>query len=367
MKKNILLGFLFLTFTYPMHSQGCLPIRYIAGFGQFAQLGYLQSPDKWMMNISGRYFEAYQSFKGTTKILPLPPPGKRFINYNHTLNFSINKALENNWSLGVDVPIMWAASVGSPEHLSGERHSTKSFGVGDIRFTVRKWILKSTPTLKGNVELGLGIKFPTGNYQFQDYFYYDKSDPAAKKLAPVDPSIQLGDGGTGIITEVNAFYVFNKHLSIYANFFYLINPRDQNGVSNQHGNPMGSIPGDSLVYLSGMEVNSVPDNYTIRTGANYTFGKFVLTTGFRYEGAPAHDLFGQNDGLRRVGYIFSFEPGFQFKLKRGFLYSFYTLPLARATIQTVPDKVLSELSGSYSITPGRFANYLIFLGYAFTF
>jgi hypothetical protein len=367
MKKTILSGVLFIVISVSSNSQGCLPIRNIAGFGQFAQLGYLESPDKWMINISGRYFKAYQSFKGTTKVPAPHLKADRFTNVNRTLNISINKALENNWSLALDVPVYSNASIGKQEHKSGERHSTKAFGLGDIRFTVHKWILKHTPTRKGNIELGLGIKLPTGNYQYMDYFYYDPADPGAKKLAPVDPSIQLGDGGTGFTTEINAFYIFNNHLSLYGNFFYLINPRDQNGVSNQHGNPPANHV-DTLVFKSGMDVNSVPDNYTIRTGANYTFfDKLVLTTGFRYEGAPAHDLFGGNNGLRRVGHIFSFEPGLQFKLNRGFIYSFFTLPLARGTIKTVPDKVYSELSGSDYITMGRFANYLVFVGYAFTF
>jgi hypothetical protein len=349
-----------------MHSQGCLPIRNIAGFGQFAQLGYLQSPDKWMINISGRYFKAFQPINGTTKV-PIPDLAvDRFINLNRALNISINKALENDWSLALDIPMFSNESIGKQEHRSGVRHATKAFGLGDIRFTVLKWILKSTPTLKGNIELGLGIKFATGNYQFMDYFYNDPANPTARTLAPVDPSIQLGDGGTGITTQINAFYIFNKYLSLYGNFFYLISPRDQNGVSNQKG----IIPSkqlDTLAIKSGEDVNSVPDNYTMRAGANFTLGNLVLTTGFRFEGAPAHDLFGGNDGLRRVGHIFSFEPGLQFKFKKGLLYSFYTLPLARETVQTVPDKTYSALLGSKYISQGRFANYLIFVGYAFTF
>jgi hypothetical protein len=319
-----------------------------------------------MINISGRYFEAYQSINGTTK-LPVPPLTKdRFINYNRTLNISVNKALANDWSLALDVPLYSNESVGHQEHRSGERHATNSFGLGDIRFTVYKWILKSDPALKGNIELGLGIKLATGDYKFQDYFYNDPANPTVKTLAPVDPSIQLGDGGTGITTQINGYYVFNKFLSLYGNFFYLINPRDQNGVSNQKGIVL-STKADTLTHKSGMDVNSVPDNYTLRAGANFSIGKIVLTAGIRYEGAPSKDLFGGNSGLRRCGYIFSFEPGVQLKLKKGFLYAFYTLPLARETIQSVPDKTYSALLGSKWISQGRFANYLIFVGYAFMF
>ena len=40
------------------------------------------------------------------------------------------------------------------------------------------------------------------DYNFQDFFY--KAD-GTQVLGPVDQSIQLGDGGTGITLEANAF------------------------------------------------------------------------------------------------------------------------------------------------------------------
>jgi hypothetical protein len=68
-----------------------------------------------------------------------------------------------------------------------------------------------------------------------------------------------------------------------------------------------------------------------------------------------------------VGHIFSAEPGFQYKFKTSFLYSFVTLPLARATIETVPDERMAAITGMNSITPGHFANYIFYIGYTFTF
>jgi long-subunit fatty acid transport protein len=114
-------------------------------------------------------------------------------------------------------------------------------------------------------------------------------------------------------------------------------------------------------------VNSVPDNYTLRAGGNYTFDRLVFTAGIRYEGAPAYDLFGKNDGLRKVGHIFSVEPGIEYKFKTSFLYTFVTIPLSRATIQTVPDRRATEMTGTYTITGGDLAGVIFFFGYAFTF
>ena len=64
---------------------------------------------------------------------------------------------------------------------------------------------------KGNIQLVLGIKLLTGDYKYQDYFYRNDT---TKLLPAVNPSIQLGDGGTGIITELNAFYFLTKSISI---------------------------------------------------------------------------------------------------------------------------------------------------------
>ena len=224
-------------------------------------------------------------------------------------------------------------------------------------------MLNTNQPRKGNIQFGLGLKFPSGNYHSMDYFYYSKTDPSLKMLAPVNVAIQLGDGGTGITTELNAFYIFNKTISVYSNFFYLISPVDQNGVSNQ----IAGVPPNPVAIETTADVNSVPDNYTLRAGGNFTFQNLVLSAGVRYEGAPAYDLIGRDDGLRRVGHIFSVEPGIQYKFKTSILYFFVTIPLSRVTIQTVPDKRATEITGVYTITGGDLASQVFFLGYTFTF
>ncbi len=346
-------------------SQGCVAIRNITGFGQFAQLGYGQTPDKWSMDISNRYFEAFRFLDGKKNITPGNLSSGVTL-YEYTMNLELTRVLQNGWNMSLDLPILANESYGALEHASGDVHSTHAFGIGDIRFTVYKWLLNSAVARKGNIQFGLGIKFPTGNYQTQDYFYTSSSDKTYKELAPVNVAIQLGDGGTGITTQLNAYYIFNPKISIYGNFFYLISPKDVNGVASW---PPGLLPPDvaTLYHEATYDVNSVPDNYTLRGGANFTFDKFVITTGLRYEGAPAHDLIGKDDGLRRVGHIFSGEPGLQYKFQKSFLYAFVTIPIARATIETVPDERLAAITGMNSITPGHFANYVFFVGYTFTF
>ncbi|HXB28452.1 MAG TPA: hypothetical protein VNW49_01475 [Puia sp.] len=343
-------------------SQGCLAIRNLAGFGQFAALGYKENKNEWMLDINNRYFHATQSFKGNKNVTP-PDPSNGLSIYEYTMNFEISRILKNGWVLAMDLPFSANTISNKFEHGSGVYHTTSDFGVGDLRFTAYKWLLNINKPRKGNIQVGLGLKFPTGNYHSEDYFYYSKADPSLKMLAPVNPAIQLGDGGTGITTELNSFYIFNSSFSVYTNFFYLINPGDVNGVSNQFA---GATPNPVSVATTA-DVNSIPDNYTLRAGVNYTYKLLVFTAGLRYEGAPAHDLFGNDDGLRRAGHIFSIEPGVEYKFKTSFLYSFVTIPISRGTYQTVPDQRATKITGNYTITGGDFASLILFVGYAFTF
>ena len=365
MKKLVILSFIFATLVKDAASQGCVAIRNLAGFGQFAHLGFAQTSDQWMLDINNRYFEAWQFLQGKTDITPTDPNNSGNI-YEYTMNIGLSRLLKHGWSIALDMPISSNTVVSRGEHASGYRHATHAYGLGDIRFTVYKWLLYTETYQRGNIQFGFGIKFPTGNYHTEDYFYNDSTDPSAKVLAPVNPAIQLGDGGTGITVELNGYYIFSKAISVYGNFFYLINPKDQNGVATW---PPNCIPADylALQHQITADVNSVPDNYTMRGGASFTYNKWVGTAGLRFEGAPAHDLLGQNNGCRRVGYIFSVEPGVQYKLKKSFLYFFLGIPIDRASIETVPDQRSKQITGQYTITAGHFSKALVYIGYSFMF
>jgi hypothetical protein len=360
MKNKLLILAAHMLFSCAAFSQGCIAIRNISGFGQFAQLGYGQSADKWALDINNRYFQAFEVYSGKVR---QPEDGIHL--YEYTMNFELTRVLEKGWSVALDMPIAANSIASTLEHQSGVRHTTSDFGLGDMRFTVYKWLFNTTKLQRGNIQVGLGIKLPTGNYNYEDYFYYDPNNHAAKMLSPVNVAIQLGDGGTGITTELNGYYIFDRKFSIYGNFFYLINPRDVNGTYSLFPNAPADIA--TVAAATGTDVNSVPDAYTLRAGLDYTMDKLVGTLGIRYEGVPAYDLIGKSDGLRRVGHIFSIEPGLQYKFKKSFLYAFVTVPLARATVKAPTDGQTSEIIGSDFTTPGHFANYVLFLGYTFTF
>lgn len=353
--------FLSLCFGHSAYAQGCIAIRNLpAGFGQFASLGYSRTTDKWMLDMNNRYFESSTGFVGTKDL----GKDKNVTLYEFTTNLELTRLLSKGWSLSLDVPIA-SNTVAAPMNSSGIKHSSHAFGIGDMRLMVYKWVLSTDVFRKGNFQFGLGIKFPTGNFRSVDYWYYSDA-PVSVGLEPVNVAIQLGDGGTGIATQLNGYYIFNNIVSVYGDFFYLISPNNTTGVATW---PAGFLPPDqeALDKQTTNNVNSIPDNYSLSAGANITYKRLVLTAGLRYEGGPAHDLFGQNDGLRRVGHIFSIEPGLQFKFNRSILYFSVAIPVDRATLQTVPDQRQQAITGVSTTTGGHFADVLYYFGYTFTF
>ncbi len=184
MKKKLLIAAASVLFCYKVHSQGCIAIRNISGFGQFAQLGYGQSGDKWALDINNRYFNAFEVYSGKVR---QPDDGIHL--YEYMMNFELTRILDNGWSIALDMPISANSITSTLEHQSGVEHTTSDFGLGDMRFTVYKWLFNNQKLQRGNIQVGLGIKFPTGNYNYEDYFYYDPNNHAAKNAV----TCQCGD------------------------------------------------------------------------------------------------------------------------------------------------------------------------------
>ena len=162
------------------------------------------------MNINNRYFKSYKHFVGTIEQKEREENNTEVINHNYSVDFTATRSFNNRWSVSLNIPVISNTRSSLYEHggnALGEsgRHSTQSFGIGDIRVSAYRWLLDPARHRKGNIQAGLGIKLPTGDYKYQDYFY--KSD-GTTVLGPVDQSIQLGDGGTGITAELNGFYNF---------------------------------------------------------------------------------------------------------------------------------------------------------------
>ena len=111
-------------------------------------------------------------FYRAIKILPQKNLSSGVSLHEYTMNFELTRILNKGWSVTLNMPVVANEAKGALEHASGDYHVTHAYGIGDMRFTVFKWLLPVNVNQKGNIQFGLGIKFPTGNYQTQDYFLF---------------------------------------------------------------------------------------------------------------------------------------------------------------------------------------------------
>lgn len=358
MKKLILTSIASIVFSIYAHSQGCIIVRNITGLGQYNLTSNTFTSSSWQLSINDRYFKAYHDFKGT-KNLKTPAANQNVIK-SFSTDFDISHLLNRGWSLDLNLPVSANSRTSDLEHggLNTSRYTTRTFGVGDLQLTVFKWLLPINASQKGNIQLGLGIKLPTGDYRYQDYFHWNDT---TKVLAPVNASIQLGDGGTGIVTQFNTFYLFNKSINFYGNFYYLINPREQNGVPAS----LGGRPISATVVKAGGDEVSVPDIYSIRAGLNFDVNKWIFSAGIRDEGSPVDDLIGGSLGSRRAGYTLSAEPGIVYNFKRATLYTYVPFTVSHAIRQNLVDKNITKLTGVYTLSMGGSGDYQVFVGVQF--
>jgi hypothetical protein len=361
MKKFALLGIILLLLQRAANAQGCVAIR---STGSTCSMLSPQTAGGWRAGISYRYFKSYRHFVGTEEQKQREEQRTEVINWQHALNFELIRNFNGRWSMGLYIPVLANTRSSLYEHggnSAGDsgRHSTRSFGLGDVRIAAYRWLLDPAKSQKINVQVGLGLKFATGDYRYQDFFI---KSPTSKIPGPVDQSIQLGDGGTGFTAEVNGYYNFSHRLNVYSNLYYLLNPREQNAVSAARGETASSS-----AVLYGSSVMSVPDQYMIRAGANYVLNRLSFSAGIRHECIPSSDLVGGSSGFRRPGYVTSLEPGLNYELKNGALYVTGPVAIWRNRTQSFADKKRTAATGVYAHGDAAFADFAINLGFSFRF
>jgi hypothetical protein len=331
------------------YAQGCVAIKGTAGV-----CSRPTDAKGWELNINNRYFRSYKHFVGTIEQKIREEEGTNVINHSYEMDITATRIINSRWSLAVTLPIMDFSRSSLYEHDGKSRHTTHSFGIGDARFAAYRWMFDPKTSHKGNVQIGLGIKLPTGNFNYLDYFY-KKADSSV--LGPVDQSIQPGDGGTGITGEINAFYNFSHVVGVYANGFYLVNPREVNGTSTTRG----SVASASAKKYN-TDVMSVPDLYMWRAGAAAMVNQFTFSGGIRMEGLPSSDLIGGSRGFRRPGYIISAEPAVTYVAKKVSFNLAVPVAVSRNRTQSNADKRQSADTGTHKQGDAAFADYLVSVG-----
>ncbi|MCW3106263.1 MAG: hypothetical protein JWQ09_769, partial [Segetibacter sp.] len=337
------------------YAQGCVAIRSTGGY---CSMQHADS-SKWLLSINNRYFKSFRHFVGTEEQKQRQTLGNEVINHSIATDVAITRKIGSRWSFMLDMPILSNSRSSLYEHSNVGRFTTHSFGVGDMRIALYRWLWNPEKLYKGNLQVGLGVKLPTGAYNYQDYFRLTDS---TKRLGAVDQSIQLGDGGTGITLELNGFYNLSHSLSLYGNFYYLSNPREQNGVSTARG---GTASASAIA--NGSDVMSVPDQLMIRAGANFMVHNFTFSAGLREEVLPVEDLIGGSSGFRRPGRILTVEPGITYNFSKVNVFAYVPTAISRNRTQSVADRITTQRTGKFTQGDAAFADYSINIGASFRF
>lgn len=332
-----------------LQAQGCVAIR---GFSSCSgTIGNSFALMKGDLLIGGnfRHFKSFRHFRGDHEETHRVEEGTEVINKSSFLDLSLNYGLSNRLYATATLPFVFhdRSSMyehgGNPPNGLGERHTTQSRGLSDIRLGVGYWLVDPMKHSKTNYSVGLGVKLPTGKYDYTDVFYNQGEDRSENIESVVDQSIQPGDGGTGITLEIAGFHTLSEHFMLTNNFYYLSNPQETNGVLTRNGR----------------EEFSCPDQFAARIGLNYFNRQFAAYLGGRVEGVPSSDLIGSSAGYRRPGYVVSAEPGVSYSLGNMILSLNIPLALYRNRIQSYADKQRTLETGEYRIGDAAFANYLI--------
>jgi hypothetical protein len=299
-----LLGLLLLPSS--LFGQGCVIARGGGGAMITDSSGYLE-PKDWNVNVAYRWFESDRHFVGGQEQKHRQANGTQVINNSHFYDVSATYAWSKRLNTTLTFPFVSHNRSSLYEHLgnnSGQRFSTQSSGLGDMRLSASYWIINpNADHQRWNVSFGAGLKAPTGDYKARDIF--NRSSGPTERY--VDSSIQPGDGGWGYNLEMQGFFHIKGNLSAYANAFYLFNP-------------------EGRVEATGF---SIPDSYMARTGLDYRLERvkgLVLSLGARVEGVPGRDVFGNSRGSRRPGYSMAVEPGVTFS--KGRFTGTLTVPVA---------------------------------------
>lgn len=267
----------------------------------------------------------------------------------NSIDVQATYAFTARYSATLTVPLFYGDLSDKISH-DGTRHTTSASGLGDIRLVGNAWLLDPDRYKDGNISIGCGVKFPTGDDKASDTFY-KKTGP---EVRPVDQAIQPGDGGFGVQTELVAYQKVYERVYGYLSGFYLFNPRETNGAFTTTPYPFTG-PNAAVRPLS------VPDQYSARLGFSWIAWpeqSVTLSLGSRIDGIPPRDAIGGGGGFRRPGYAVYIEPGGSWTFWTKNTVNLFIPALVNANRQK---NLYDDLYGTHG--PGAFADFLVILSY----
>jgi len=268
-------------------AQGCAPSRYTS-----PSLGALGGGDgdiylsagTWQVGLGYRYVSSDQLIVGTGPRNDLAPGGNPSIVHSQSLTTNLVYGVSDRFSVAISAPI----SRGSLEltYADGQRHQNSSAGLGDVSVAANYWLRNAHPLQPGgNVAIGFGVKAPTGKNDVSGTFW--KADGTSVAF-PVNPPIELGDGGWGFILAVKSFRPVFERSYLYGGGTYIFNPKKTTDVVRSPGSTVHWAAPDTWDASAGVStLVSTPLGLSVNLGA------------LAY-GTPRRDVIGGRDDGQRL-------------------------------------------------------------------
>ena len=97
------------------NAQGCVAIRTVGGLNTMEHAGMMhmdstsKMPEqkKWEFNIAYRYFNSFRHFNGTIEQTQRVADGTEVRNFNRTIDLSLVRTINEQWSIGVALPLIY--------------------------------------------------------------------------------------------------------------------------------------------------------------------------------------------------------------------------------------------------------------------
>lgn len=272
--------------------QGCMPLKFLSPSLAGLQSAYLR-PHEWRIGLGIRRVSTDKMFLGDAAAPPaVLPGGQPLLLKLNSLDLSATYALTDRLSVTATVPLSYSSQ--SLVYPDGLRHRTGSGGIGDVNLIANLWVLDPGSHVNGNLYVGLGFKAPTGSFHSLGDVW-DSTGQVSR--APLPQTVQEGDGGFAILTQVQAYEQLFARASVYLSGDYSASLRQHTDVLWPQANALWAVP----------------DVYSLRAGLSYAavpeWG-LAVSAGWRVDGTTSKDLLhAAGDFYRHAGYTMYVEPG----------------------------------------------------------
>lgn len=313
---------------------------------------------KFQTSVAYRWLNSDRHFVGSEEQKQRKREGSQVINRSNFIDVAVTYAFNDRYSATLTLPFAShdrSSVVRDSQRRILQRYHTQNSGLADVRLMGSMWLMDPKTHGDGNISLGLGLDLPTGQKDAKDTF--QAFDAATQKVVAqertVDQSIQLGDGGYGVLLDFYAYRHVLDRLSVFVNGFYAITPEEKSGVPTFRGNPFESVM-------------SIADSFMARTGFDYLLlpqHNVSLTLDARVEGVPAEDLVGGSEGFRRPGYAVSVEPGITATVGSYTMSLYAPYAVYRNRVRSVADRQQTAATGDFQHGDAAFADYLVMFSF----